>query len=501
MSGTHQTHVGGLPRYQNYIGGRAVPPASANYIETENPTFGTAWASIPRSDGDDIDRAVGAAKTAFPAWSALKPSQRGRLLYDFARIVEDNAERLAEIEVRDNGKLFAEMHAQMHYIAEWFRYYGGMADKLEGAVLPTDKSNMLNFTRYEPLGVIGMITPWNSPLLLLTWKLAPALAAGNVAVIKPSEFTSVSTLEFMQLFAKAGFPAGVVNAVSGLGLEAGKPLVDHPAIAKIAFTGSDLSGQKIYEAAARNIKHVTLELGGKSPNIVFADANIDAAINGVISGIFAAGGQTCIAGSRLLLQRSLHDEFMERLVAVAGDAKIGNPMEKNTNMGPVATRPQCAKVLDYINVAKADGANCVFGGGRYEGPGATSDMFVWPTIFTGVSNDMRIAREEVFGPVLAVIPFDDEEEAYAIANDSAYGLGAGLWTSDIRKAIDGSARLEAGTVWVNTYRALSYTSPFGGDKRSGIGREGGMEALKEYLQTKSVWICTDSAVDNPFIMR
>lgn len=501
MSGTHQTPASDLPRYQNYIGGHSVPPASANYMETENPTFGTAWASIPRSDGEDINRAVGAAKTAFPAWSGLKPSQRGRLLYDFARVVEDNAERLAEIEVRDNGKLFAEMHAQLHYIAEWFRYYGGMADKLEGAVLPTDKSNMLNFTRYEPLGVIGMITPWNSPLLLLTWKLAPALAAGNVAVIKPSEFTSVSTLEFMQLFAKAGFPAGVVNAVSGLGLEAGKPLVDHPDVAKIAFTGSDLSGQKIYEAAARNIKHVTLELGGKSPNIIFADANIDAAINGVISGIFAAGGQTCIAGSRLLLQRSRHDEFMERLVAVAGDAKIGNPMEKETNMGPVATRPQCAKVLDYIDVAKADGATCVFGGGRYEGPGATSDMFVWPTIFIGVSNDMRIAREEVFGPVLAVIPFDDEEEAYAIANDSAYGLGAGLWTSDIRKAIDGSARLEAGTVWVNTYRALSYTSPFGGYKRSGIGREGGMEALKEYLQTKSVWICTDSAVDNPFIMR
>lgn len=501
MSGQDTTHKGGMPQYNNHIGGCAVPPAAGRYMETENPTYGTAWANVPRSDSDDVELAVRAAGQAFPAWAALKPSRRGRMLYDFARLVEDNAARLAEIEVRDNGKLYAEMHAQMHYIAEWFRYYGGMADKLEGAVLPTDKSNMLNFTRYEPLGVIAMITPWNSPLLLLTWKLAPALAAGNVAVIKPSEFTSASTLEFMQLFADAGFPAGVVNTVAGLGVEAGKPLVEHPDIAKVAFTGSDVSGQKIYEAAARNIRHVTLELGGKSPNIVFADANLDAAINGVISGIFAAGGQTCIAGSRLLLQRSIHDQFMDRLIKVAGDAKIGDPMKRETNMGPVATRPQCAKVLDYIAIAGADGATCVFGGGRFDGPGATSDLFVWPTIFTGVSNRMRIAREEVFGPVLAVIPFDEEEEAYAIANDSAYGLGAGLWTSDIRKAIDGSARIEAGTVWVNTYRALSYTSPFGGYKRSGIGREGGMEALKEYLQTKSVWICTDSAVDNPFIMR
>ncbi|WP_413993576.1 aldehyde dehydrogenase [Labrys okinawensis] len=487
--------------YDHFIGGKSVPPASNEYFESENPTFGQPWARIARGTEEDVNAAVVAAKAAFPSWSGLKPSQRGRLLYRLADVIEKKAEYLAEIEVRDNGKLYAEMHAQMRYICEWYRYYGGLADKIEGHVIPTDKSGIFNFTRYEPLGVIGMVTPWNSPLLLLTWKLAPALAAGNVAVIKPSEFTSASTLEFMRLFEEAGFPPGVVNTVTGFGLEAGKPLVDHPDVAKIAFTGSDISGQKIYEAAARQIKHVTLELGGKSPNIVFADANLDAAINGVISGIFAASGQTCIAGSRLLLQRSIHDEFLERLLRVAGSAKIGDPMRKETNVGPVATRPQCAKVLEYIEIAKAEGAECVLGGGRYQGEGATSELFVSPTIFAGVKNSMRIAREEVFGPVLAVVPFEDEDEAYSIANDTAYGLGSGLWTSDIRKAIEGSAKIEAGTVWVNTYRALSYTSPFGGYKRSGIGREGGVEAIKEYLQTKSVWICTDPVVENPFIMR
>ncbi len=418
-----------------------------------------------------------------------------------AEIIEREASRLGELEVRDNGKLIAEMGVQTRYLAEWYRYFGGMADKVEGAVLPSDKPGIFNFTRYEPLGVIGMITAWNSPLLLLAWKLAPALAAGNTAVIKPSEYASASTLEFMELITEAGIPPGVVNCISGMGLEAGAPLVDHPDVAKIAFTGSDIAGQKIYESAARKIMPVTLELGGKSPNIVFEDADFEAAVMGAISGIFAATGQTCIAGSRLLVQRSIHDAFVERLIEVAAGAKIGDPMSTDTHVGPVTTPPQYQKILDYIDVAHADGATCILGGKPYTGEGAKGSRFVEPTIFTNVTNDMRIAQEEVFGPILSVIPFDTEEEAINIGNDIVYGLAAGVWTRDIGRALRMSEKLKAGTVWVNTYRAVSFTSPFGGYKRSGQGRESGQESIKEFLQIKSVWIAQQATAANPFIIR
>ena len=490
-----------LETYGHFIGGVEKPASGGAYLVSENPYTGKPWARIARGDAADVDAAVQAAQAGLARWTALKAAARARLMLKFADLVEADAPRLGSIEVRDNGKLFAEMHAQMLYIAGWFRYFAGLCDKLEGSVIATDKDNVFNFTRHEPLGVIGMITPWNSPLLLLTWKLAPALAAGNVAVIKPSEFTSASTVEFARLFKQAGFPDGVINVVTGLGQEAGAALVDHPKVAKIAFTGSDFAGQKIYEASAKHIKHVTLELGGKSPNIVFEDADLEAAVIGAISGIFAASGQTCIAGSRLLLQRSIHDAFMAKLVDIAGKARIGDPMEPNTNVGPVATRPQYAKVLDYIAIAKAEGATCVLGGGPYAGPGAQGDQFVMPTIFTNVRNSMRIAQEEVFGPVLAVIPFDTEEDAFAIANDTAFGLGAGVWTKDMARALRASEQIKAGTIWINTYRALSYTSPFGGYKRSGLGREGGLDAVKEYMQVKSVWISTKMDVANPFIMR
>ncbi len=391
-----------MQRYQNYIGGEWIDPAGATWLETSNPYTGAAWAEIPRSDPSDVDRAVSAALAASRGeWGSLRPSRRGQLLLRLADLIEANATHLAEIEVRDNGKLYAEMLLQTTYTAGWYRYYGGMADKVEGAVIPTDKTNIFNFTRYEPLGVVGMITPWNSPLLLLAWKLAAALAAGNTAVIKPSEFTSASALEFMPLFEQAGFPPGVVNTVTGFGADVGAALVAHPDVAKIAFTGSDTAGQKVYESAARTFKHVSLELGGKSPNIVFEDADLEAAVMGAISGIFAASGQTCLAGSRLLLQRSIHDRFVERLVEVAGSARIGDPMLPETHVGPITTEPQYRKVLECIATARREGATCVLGGGAYTGPGAQGGQFVQPTIFVGVSNDMSIAQNEVFGPVLA----------------------------------------------------------------------------------------------------
>jgi aldehyde dehydrogenase (NAD+) len=305
----------------------------------------------------------------------------------------------------------------------------------------------------------------------------------------------------MKLVQDAGFPPGVVNVVTGFGQDVGAPLVEHPLVAKVAFTGSDATGQRIYEAAARGLKRVTMELGGKSPNIVFDDANIDNAVKGVISGIFAATGQTCIAGSRLLVQKSIHDSFLEKLVAFARTAKMGNPMDPGTQIGPVTNKPQFEKILRYIDIAKSEGARPVLGGARAERPECGSGWFVEPTIFEGVTNRMRIAQEEVFGPVLAVIPFTDEDDAIAIGNDVVYGLAAGVWTESMRRALNMADKLQAGTVWINTYRAVSYLSPFGGYKKSGIGRESGQEMIKEYLQVKSVWISTAKDVPNPFIQR
>jgi aldehyde dehydrogenase (NAD+) len=492
-----------LVQHQMYIGGHWVDALSGEQFDSDNPFLARPWARIPRGCAMDVDLAVRAAHAAFTSgeWPALTASRRGALLRRLGDLVTERSRALAEVEVHDNGKLFAEMSMHTAYAAQWYHYYGGLADKIEGAVLPIDKPHTFNYTRYEPLGVVAAIVPWNSPLLLVAWKLAPALAAGNTVVIKPSEYASASTLAFMKLVEEAGFPPGVVNVVTGFGPEVGVPLVEHPLVAKVAFTGSDVTGQRIYEAAARGMKRVTMELGGKSPNIVFDDAEIDNAIKGVISGIFAATGQTCIAGSRLLVQRSLHDQFLEKLVAFARTATMGDPMSGDTQIGPVTNEAQFEKILQYIDIAKGEGATPVLGGGRAERPECGSGWFVEPTIFTGVHNQMRIAQEEVFGPVLAVIPFEDEDEAIAIGNDVVYGLAAGVWTQNMRRALLMAERLQAGTVWINTYRAVSYLSPFGGYKRSGLGRESGQEMIKEYLQVKSVWISTATDVPNPFIQR
>jgi acyl-CoA reductase-like NAD-dependent aldehyde dehydrogenase len=500
-SATEASVLNELPKYGNYVDGTIAAPASGLYLPTENPYSGRPWALIARSGADDVANAVSAADRAFNegAWPQLSPTQRGHLLWKLGELVVANAERLADIEQRDNGKLASEVTAQVRYVGDYFKYYAGLADKVQSSVIPTDKKGVFTYTKYEPKGVVAIITPWNSPLTLTSWKLAPALAAGCTVVVKPSEFTSASMIEFAGLFAKAGFPKGVVNVVTGLGSEIGEALVTHPKVAHIGFTGGDVAGRRIYELAARHLKTVTLELGGKSPNIVFDDADLDQAVKGVVSGIFAASGQSCQAGSRLLVQDSIHDKFVEKLISFAKTAKIGDPTLPDTQIGPISTRPQFEKILAYIQIAKDEGARCVLGGkGR---PDLGAGMFVEPTIFVDVKNSMRIAQEEVFGPVLAVIPFTDEADAIRIGNDVVFGLAAAVWTKSLHRAMLMTDKLKAGTIWVNNYRATSFTSPFGGYKNSGIGRESGSEAIKEYLETKCVWISSDLDVPNPFIRR
>jgi aldehyde dehydrogenase (NAD+) len=492
-----------LEKHQMYIGGEWTDPASGEWFESFNPFTGKPWALFARGNAEDAERAVAAAKKALhsPEWAGMTATGRGHLLRRLGDLIAENADRLAEIEVKDNGKLIAEMGLQLKYVPQWYYYFAGLADKIEGSVLPIDKPDHFTYTVHEPLGVVVAIVPWNSPLLLTGWKLAPALAAGNTVIIKPSEFTPASTLEFVKLVEEAGFPKGVVNVVTGFGAEAGEPLVTHDDVAKIAFTGGVQSGTHVYEKAAAGLKKVSLELGGKSPNIVFDDADLENAVKGAISGIFAATGQTCIAGSRLLVHDKIHNEFVDKLVEFAKTAEMGDPMSLDTQVGPVTTMPQYEKILGYLDVAKGEGAECVLGGEKASRPECGDGWFVEPTIFTGVRNDMRIAQEEVFGPVLSVIPFKDDDEAVEIANDVLYGLAAGVWTSSISRAIEIPKRLQAGTVWVNTYRAVSYMAPFGGYKRSGLGRESGQDAIKEYMQTKTVWVSTASDAPNPFVMR
>ncbi|MCO6055238.1 aldehyde dehydrogenase [Pseudomonas sp. MOB-449] len=492
-----------LERFQNLVDGQSRPSITGRWLQTANPFTGADWAEVPQCGAEDAVQAIEAAHRAFTSgpWPKLSATARGKLLRRLGDLIARDAEKLAALEVRDNGKLYAEMLGQLRYLPEWFYYFGGLADKIEGGVLPSDKPQIFSYTKREPLGVVVAITPWNSPLMLLTWKLAPALAAGNTVVIKPSEFTSCSTLALMALFKEAGFPDGVVNTVTGFGHEVGPALVSHPLVAKVAFTGGDATGAAVYAQAAKHIKHVTLELGGKSPNIVFADANIEHAVKGAISGIFAASGQTCIAGSRLLVQRSVYQEVSEKVVALARTAQLGNPMLESTQVGPITTQPQRDKVLQYIDIAREGGAECLLGGKRPEAAELASGWFVEPTIFADVNNQMRIAREEVFGPVLSIIPFEDEDEAIQIANDTPYGLAAGVWTSDIRRAFRVTDQVRAGTVWVNTYRGVSFMAPFGGYKQSGIGRENGQVAIEDYLQTKSVWVNLADDVPNPFVLR
>jgi (Z)-2-((N-methylformamido)methylene)-5-hydroxybutyrolactone dehydrogenase len=493
---------GELRRYKMLVGGEWVDARSGKTFESTNPYTGRVWATAPEADEEDVDAAVRAARRAFDEgpWGKMTGTERARLIRRLADLLAENAEHLAQIESTDNGKLIREMGGQLGALPEWYYYFAGAADKVQGETIPSDKPTFFVYTRREPIGVVGAIVPWNSPLLLLSFKLATALAAGCTIVVKPAEQTPASILEFAKLFEEAGFPPGVFNVVTGFGQTTGRSLVRHPGVDKVAFTGSTKTGISVMKDAADHLAKVSLELGGKSPNIVFADADLEVSGNGVVSGIFAATGQTCIAGSRLFVQEDVHDELVDRLAEKADDIRMGNPLEMETEIGPVAFEEQLEKVQGYIESGQEEGARLVCGGKRPQDEELKDGYFIEPTIFTQVRNDMRVAREEIFGPVLSVIPFQDEEELIRQANDTRYGLAAGIWTKDLQRAHRVAHALRAGTVWVNSYRTLSFNTPFGGHKMSGLGLENGLESLKEYTQVKSVWVELSGETRDPFTL-
>ena len=487
-------------RYGHWVDGKELAPSSGATFPSYNPTTGAVWGDFALGDSSDVDAAVSAATTAFAKWRAISPTRRGRLLMRWADAINDNADKIGRIETSQNGKLLNEMVLQARIVPDWLYYYGGLADKVEGRVIPIDRASVLNYTLREPLGVVGVIMPWNSPLFLTIMAVAPALAAGNTVVIKPSEVTPASVIEAARLAEEAGIPAGVINVVTG-DRATGEALVDHPGVAKVAFTGGVEAGRAIGSRAAARLAHVTLELGGKSANIVFPDADMKQAEAGLLAGIFAAAGQTCVAGSRALVHRKVRDDVLEVLSKRAAGIKIGDPLDPATQMGPVASKAQLEKDVGMVERAVADGAELIFGGKRANPPGLPDGYFFSPTILSNVAPDSFIAQNEVFGPVLSVIPFEDEEEAIALANGTPFGLAAGVWTLDIRRAHRVARQLQAGTVWINMYRAMTFNSPFGGYKSSGIGRQNGIEAIDQYLQTKSVWCELSDDVQDPFVMR
>jgi aldehyde dehydrogenase (NAD+) len=459
-------------------------------FHTVNPATGEVLAEISQASAGDVDRAVEAARQAFEdrggAWRKISASERGRLVWKLSDLVEKNIDELAELETLDNGKpIFESRYVDMPMVIDVLRYYAGLATKIHGETVNTFET-AFTFTLREPVGVVGLIVPWNFPLLLASWKIGPALACGNTIILKPAEQTPLTALRLGELVTEAGFPAGVVNILTG-GPETGKAIVAHPGIDKIAFTGSTAVGKEIMRGAADTLKRVTLELGGKSPNIVFSDADVDSAVKGAINGIFYGKGEVCNAGSRLFLESKLKDEFTEKLVARASKMRPADPLDPKTRLGAIVSQEQMETVLGFIDAGKKAGARLVAGGNRVSVNG-DKGFFLEPTIFGDVKNDMKIAREEIFGPVLSVLTFDDVDEVIEQANSNPYGLAAAVWTRDVKKAHAVSRRLKAGTVWINTYGLMDAALPFGGYKSSGFGRELGAHAMEHYTELKTVWL-------------
>ncbi|MEM4305782.1 MAG: aldehyde dehydrogenase [Candidatus Caldarchaeum sp.] len=491
-----------IHRYELFINGEWTEPSSGNYFKVIYPFNQKVVAEVAEAAPDDVERAIRAAREAFDdgPWRRMAASERSRLLWRLADLIESEAERLARLETLCNGKLYREMLGQLKVIPHYYRYFAGWADKILGdAKYLPDKPNVLNYTMREPYGVVSIIVPWNSPILLTTFSLAPALACGNTVIVKPSKNAPLGVLALGELFQRAGFPHGVFNIVTGPG-SVGEMLAGHHSVDKVCFTGGTDTGIHVARITSSNLTRYVLELGGKSPQIVFEDCDVDTAVSGVVSGIVAATGQTCVAGSRLLVQKGLYEEFLERLREVFGRVRLGDPMDPQTQMGPVATRDQLEKILYYIESAKKEGARLVYGGERPSDPSLSDGFFILPTIFADVTPRMTIWREEIFGPVLAATSFETEEEAVKLANSVDYGLAAGIWTRDIYKAHRVARNVQAGTVWINMYRSLSYASPFGGFKKSGVGRELSVEAIREFTQVKSVWVELSGQRRDPFIL-
>ncbi|WP_238130195.1 aldehyde dehydrogenase family protein [Vibrio cincinnatiensis] len=481
------------------IGGQWVDSVDGSVIDVINPHDGSLITQVAEAKEADVDRAVQAAKEAFPAWGGLAASERGRLLLKLADKIEENAEELALLETLDTGHPIRDtLNIDVPRTAYCFRYFGGMADKIEGSVIPVEEG-FLNYTTREPIGVVGQVVPWNFPLMFTSWKMAPALAAGNTVVIKPSEITPLTTLRIAELMQEVGFPDGVVNVVVGYGSTAGARLSEHDDVGKIAFTGSTATGQQIVRASAGNLKKVQLELGGKGANIIFEDANLTAAVNGSAWAIFHNQGQACIAGSRIIVQESIADAFLEKFLALASSIRQGDPRLPETEMGPLPSPQHRISVLAYCDVAREEGCEILLGGKAPDAKALANGCYIEPTVVKAKYTD-RIAQEEVFGPFVTVITFKDDEEALAIANSTEYGLGSGLWTRDIGRAHKFAREMHAGMVWINCYKRVNPASPFGGVGRSGYGREMGFEVMREYTQVKSVWVNVDAKLP-PFYKR